>query len=132
MPHNTPAVAVVMSTYNGMPYVGEQVQSVLSQEGVEPRLFVRDDGSTDGTVEYLRSLEEKGELTLLSGGNLGVVGSFVELLRRAPAEFEWVALCDQDDVWRPDKLARAVAALSQGSQDVPRLSAPSTRSATSR
>lgn len=121
MPHNTPAVAVVMSTYNGMPYVGEQIQSVFSQEGVDVHLFVRDDGSSDGTVEYLRGLEEKGELTLFTGGNLGVVGSFIELLGRVPAEFEWVALCDQDDVWRPDKLARAVAALSQGPQDVPRL-----------
>lgn len=121
MPHNYPAVAVVMSTYNGMPYVEEQIRSVLAQQGVEVSLYVRDDGSSDGTVEFLRDREETGELTLIQGGNLGVVGSFIELLGLVPAEFEWVALCDQDDIWRPDKLARAVAALSQGRQDVPRL-----------
>ncbi len=121
MSNNTPAVAVVMSTYNGMPYVGEQIRSVLAQEGVVAHLFVRDDGSTDGTVEYLRDLESEGKLTLYTGGNLGVVGSFIELLGCVPSEFKWVALCDQDDVWHPDKLSRAVAALSRGSQDVPRL-----------
>ncbi len=121
MSNNTPAVAVVMSTYNGMPYVGEQIRSVLAQEGVVAHLFVRDDGSTDGTVEYLRDLESEGKLTLYTGGNLGVVGSFIELLGCVPSEFKWVALCDQDDIWHPDKLSRAVAALSRGSQDVPRL-----------
>lgn len=121
MPQKNPAVAVVMSTYNGMPYVWEQIESVLGQEGVDVSLFVRDDGSTDGTVDFLHGLEDEGKLTLFQGDNLGVVGSFIDLLGRVPAGFEWVALCDQDDVWHADKLARAVSSLSQGPQDVPRL-----------
>jgi glycosyltransferase involved in cell wall biosynthesis len=121
MPHKNPAVAVVMSTYNGMPFVGKQIESVLGQEGVAVSLFVRDDGSTDGTAELLQGLEDEGKLTLFGGKNLGVVKSFINLLGRVPAEFEWVALCDQDDVWHADKLSRAVAALSQGGRSVPKL-----------
>ena len=48
-----PAVAVVMSTYNGARYLREQIESILSQEGVSVSLFVRDDGSRDATLDVL-------------------------------------------------------------------------------
>jgi glycosyltransferase involved in cell wall biosynthesis len=65
----------------------------------------RDDGSIDGTVEILRSRGVDAEL----GEHVGFVQSFGALLARADADY--VAFCDQDDVWLPDKVARAVARL---------------------
>ena len=121
MTSSKPRVAVVMSTYNGMPYVEEQIESVLSQEDVDVSLFVRDDGSKDGTVEYLGALADKGIIDFFDGKNLGVVGSFIDLLGKVPNSFPYIALCDQDDVWKPDKLARAIDWLSKGKRDVPRL-----------
>ncbi len=72
-------------------------------------ILVRDDGSSDGTVELLRS---RG-LDVERGEHVGFVRSFGALLARAEADY--VAFCDQDDVWLPDKLSRAVARLEGAS-----------------
>jgi len=66
---------------------------------------VRDDGSTDGTLEILRSRGLDAE----PGEHVGFVRSFAALLARSDADY--VAFCDQDDVWLPDKVSRAVARL---------------------
>jgi len=66
---------------------------------------VRDDGSTDGTIAILRSRGLDAE----RGEHVGFVRSFAALLARSDADY--VAFCDQDDVWLPDKVSRAVARL---------------------
>lgn len=116
-----PAVAVVMSTYNGALHLVEQIDSILAQEGVEVSLFVRDDGSTDETLDILRSYERRGLLALFSGRNVGVVPSFIEGISRVPHEYSYVALSDQDDVWHRDKLRRALSVLGEKDQGVPQL-----------
>lgn len=116
-----PTVAVVMSTYNGADFLVEQIDSVLGQRDVEVRLFVRDDGSTDGTISVLEGYERSGGLVLERGENVGVVPSFLRALSMVPTSVEFIALCDQDDIWHADKLSRAVDALSQGDRSVPRL-----------
>lgn len=121
MHDEVPAVAVVMSAYNGARYIEEQIESILAQEGVSVALYVRDDGSTDGTVELLRAFERKGLLTLITGQNLGVVGSFIAGLAAVPATFSYIALSDQDDVWKPWKLKRAISLLAKHDQAIPQL-----------
>ena len=108
-----------MSTYNGAEHLKEQVDSVLAQEGVTLHLFVRDDGSKDRTVDILRDYESKNELELISGENLGVVGSFLDGLAHVPEGYDYVALCDQDDVWHADKLKRALDVLSTKDDSIP-------------
>lgn len=121
-----PSVAVVMSTYNGAAYVRAQLESVLRQDVVGRGLarlsvYVRDDGSSDGTLDVLAPYEADGRITLVRGANEGVVGSFFTLLEGLPDDVDYVALCDQDDVWHPDKLSRALEALAGRDQDVPQL-----------
>lgn len=109
-----PVVAVLLSTYNGAAFLPEQLQSLRQQTGVEARLHARDDGSRDETCAILRDHARYWpELAgLASSGNLGATQSFLELLRTAPEDADYFAFCDQDDVWQPDKLARAVAAIA--------------------
>lgn len=121
MGRSLPAVAVVMSTYNGAAHLAEQVNSILAQEGVKVSLFVRDDGSTDETLDILRSYERRGLLTLFSERNVGVVASFIDGISRVPREYPYVALSDQDDVWHRDKLQRALTVLGEKDQGVPQL-----------
>lgn len=121
MRSEAPSIAVVMSTYNGADHVIEQLESVLSQDVGELSVYVRDDGSTDGTLSLLAPYERRGDIVLVRGENLGVVGSFLELVSLVPEDVEYVALCDQDDVWHHDKLSRALSVLGSRPGDLPRV-----------
>lgn len=104
-------IAIVMATYNGALYLSEQIDSILAQDHGNWRLIVRDDGSTDGTADILRAYaarhEEKISLVTDDLGNLGPTANFSRLLEIVDAPY--VALCDQDDVWLPDKLSKSLA-----------------------
>ena len=106
-----------MSTYNGTRYIGEQLQSVYGQKGVEVSLLVRDDGSTDGTLALLDEEQRAGRLRWYTGENLGPAYSFWNLLQCA-GDCDYYAFCDQDDYWDSDKLAVAVDAM-RGDGDKP-------------
>lgn len=73
-------VQVLLSTYNGEAYLKEQLDSILNQKNVAVKLFVRDDGSSDGTVDILRAYAALHDnICYLCGENCGVVASFFRL-----------------------------------------------------
>lgn len=100
-------VCVLISTYNGEKYLEDQLQSVCSQKGVDIDILVRDDGSTDSTCNILNDWQKHGKLTWYKGDNLGFALSFIDLVVNAPKS-DYYALCDQDDIWLPEKLSEAV------------------------
>ncbi len=107
-------VLVLLSTWNGMKFLPEQIASLLAQdvEG-ELSILVRDDGSSDGTVAYLRSLGPR--VQVVEGQNVGPRASFFDLLRLArETDADIYALCDQDDVWHPHKIQRAQSGFTDG------------------
>ncbi|MFZ5524807.1 MAG: glycosyltransferase family 2 protein [Pseudomonadota bacterium] len=114
-------VTVLLSTYNGSKFLQQQLDSLYQQTYPNIRILVRDDGSTDTTRELLEGEQAKGRITLLEGhNNLGPARSFFELLKSAAAtDTGYVAFCDQDDVWLPGKIARAVTQLSGVTDDRP-------------
>jgi glycosyltransferase involved in cell wall biosynthesis len=73
---------------------------------------VRDDGSSDGTVDDLRALLAGKPARIVVGENVGAAQSFLALLRSVRPTTAYAAFCDQDDIWLPGKLSRAVGALS--------------------
>ena len=113
-------VEVLMSTYNAMKFGATQLSSILAQAGVEVQLRVRDDGSSDGTQQWLDAEAAKGHLVWWQGENLKPARSFMELLEKADEEVGYYAFADQDDIWMSDKLNAAVARLEK-SGDVPAL-----------
>ena len=121
MSAENPCIAVVLSTYNGEAHLKQQLDSVLNQDVGNLSVYVRDDGSRDGTVALLESYERKGHIKLLRGENVGVVSSFLEALAAVPVEADYVALCDQDDEWHVDKLSRALGVLRAKDNSVPQL-----------
>ncbi len=107
-----PKVNVMLSAYNGSGYIAEQIESVLSQVGVDVILYIRDDGSSDDTLAIIERYKKKHSgVEVFSGKNLGFVKSFFKLLHDADNSVEYYAFCDQDDVWLPEKLASAVQLL---------------------
>lgn len=103
-------VKVLLSAYNGVRYIEEQIESILAQsvEGIE--LIVRDDGSTDGTIEILKKYEDKGLIQLELGKNVGFVASFFWLVENS-GDGDYFFFSDQDDVWFPDKVEMALEKL---------------------
>lgn len=121
-----PLVEILMATYNGAQYVGEQIDSILNQTYSHWRLLVNDDGSSDGTVGIVKAYAEKDErIQLLSLENKrhDAAGNFLALLAVSSAPY--VMFCDQDDVWRSNKVEmelRAVQLLEkEDGRDVPAL-----------
>ncbi|MGI4744487.1 MAG: glycosyltransferase [Janthinobacterium lividum] len=118
-------MAVLLSTYNGMQYLPEQLESLARQDFRRWSLIWRDDGSTDGTVDLMQAFatrfsEEECRPMPDQAGHLGIVGSFLTLLRRVPPNTV-AAFADQDDIWLPDKLQRGAEALAAIPGEVPAL-----------
>ena len=102
-------VAVLLSAYNGEKYIEEQIHSIFNQEDCQIFLYVRDDGSIDKTTEILEKLQKLYDLNIIRGKNVGWKKSFFDLLYMVPNEYDYYAFSDQDDVWKPQKLIRAIA-----------------------
>lgn len=108
-------VAVLLATYNGENYLEEQLLSLAEQEGFRINLYVSDDGSNDTTNDILARFERRwgeGAYKIAEGPQSGYAENFRSLLIRGDIEGEYVAFCDQDDIWNPDKLSAARKVLS--------------------
>lgn len=107
-----PRVEVVLSTYAArQDWLEEQLASVWAQQGVDVTVLVRDDGSPDDTADRVQALLDSRPGRLVRGDNLGPGRSFLAALRLSDPAAPYVAFCDQDDVWLPGKLRRAVTVL---------------------
>lgn len=104
---DVPRVAVLMSSYNGEKYIEQQIESILRQTYSNIVLYVRDDGSSDHTRSILEKYHDNKELILIKGENLGYINSFFALLKECE-KADYYAWCDQDDIWVPEKIERAV------------------------
>lgn len=117
-----PTVAVLMSTYNGEKYIREQLNSIFYQENVLVRLFVRDDGSTDGTVGILNDYAKRHPVEIfLDGENVYPGESFMRLVYKCAEEpgIDYYAFADQDDIWLPQKLSAAVKKIEEIDMNIP-------------
>jgi glycosyltransferase involved in cell wall biosynthesis len=108
----SPRVSVALCTHNGARFVRRQLESILGGELLPDEIVVSDDASTDDTVGIVRAMADDlaaAGVTLLVLENspaLGVATNFERALRACGGEL--LALCDQDDVWHPDRLRVAV------------------------
>jgi len=111
-------VFVVLAAYQGEKFIRQQVESIRGQTFEDWTLLARDDGSADGTGEVLRRLAaEDRRIQLLEGDGrrYGPAMNFARLLQEAfDRGAEYAFPSDQDDVWRPEKLDRQLAALRKG------------------
>jgi rhamnosyltransferase len=111
-------VAIIMATYNGAEFLRQQLESIRAQTHKAFKVFVRDDGSTDLTLDILREYSEStGWLTILSDdlGPSRLPGlNFFRALKSIDLDsYDYVAFCDQDDVWMPDKIETALCRMEE-------------------
>ncbi|CAA0118115.1 glycosyltransferase [Zhongshania aliphaticivorans] len=107
-------ILVLLATYNGRPWLEEQVNSVLAQQGVTLRLLIGDDCSTDGSIIDLKAMvkDDRVQIKKFDSSSGGAGQNFIRILSYADLDlFDYVAFSDQDDYWSPDKLSRAIGRL---------------------
>ncbi len=106
-----PAVTIVIATYNGALFLSQQMESVVAQSYPNIEIIAVDDCSTDATVEILESFQVKYPhiKIIRNQQNLGYIKNFEKGCKLASGEY--IALCDQDDVWYPDKIKKMQAAI---------------------
>lgn len=109
------SVVILLSTYNAEEYLREQLDSLLAQTETDWRLVVRDDGSQDNTLAILEEYAgQYHQISYYNGENMGAKDSFFDLIKKIKGgQFDYVAFCDQDDYWLPEKLSRAIELLTQ-------------------
>lgn len=113
-----PRLSIAMCTFNGARFLPEQLASIEGQDRQPDELVVCDDGSTDATVSLLQAFASSATFpvrVLVNETNLGAVKNFEHAISLCAGDL--IALCDQDDVWHSNKLAKSEAALL-GSDDV--------------
>lgn len=114
-------VDIAMATYNGEKYLKEQIDSIISQTFTDWRLFVRDDGSTDNTVNIIREYVGKDSRIHLIEDNLGnlrVSRNFEQALTNCTAPYSMFA--DQDDVWFKNKIEVSLSFIKEvEKKDIP-------------
>jgi glycosyltransferase involved in cell wall biosynthesis len=107
-----PKVSVAIATWNGERYLREQLDTIYGQTLRPFEVVVSDDASTDKTVEILKEYErEQGLRYVVNQKQKGLVKNFEQAISLCSGDF--IALSDQDDIWKPHKLATLVEGIGE-------------------
>lgn len=112
---NGRTVTIVMSTYNGSAHLVRQLDSIFEQTGVQARVLIRDDHSSDATIEAIKRYKNENpgfQIDYITGENEGYARSFWDALCNAP-DTDYYAFSDQDDVWMKDKLIKCILPMEE-------------------
>ncbi len=111
--HNKTFLSVVLCTYNDEKYIGEAIQSILSQTYPYFELIIVNDGSTDSTRDIIKSFKDD-RIILLDKSNTGLIDSLNVGVSKA--KYDWIARMDGDDIAYPDRFAKQVPYINKGYQ----------------
>ncbi len=105
-------ISVCIATYNGERYLREQLDSILPQLSESDEVIVSDDGSTDTTLDIIKAYTSTDKrIKLFHNTQKGFVHNFENALRNSKGDY--IFLCDQDDVWMPNKVKVCTEALGK-------------------
>lgn len=104
-----PVVSVCMAAYNGARHIHEQLDSILAQLTEHDEVIIVDDGSTDGTREWLTTLDDPRVKAHFNDTNFGYVRNFEKALQLSTGDI--IMLSDQDDLWLPGRVDALIQAL---------------------
>ncbi len=107
-------IAIILATHNGAPFIARQIDSVLSQSMQDFVLYIQDDCSADGTWEIVQEYAARFPSKIIASQNAvpsgGAGENFFSLMLRHRDD-DYIMLCDQDDVWLPDKIETTLGQL---------------------
>lgn len=102
-------VSIALATYNGAKYLNQQLDSILNQTYTNIEIIIVDDASNDGTTQIIESYQQthKNIRFHQNDKNLGLLRTFEKAINLSTGDF--IALCDQDDIWLPNKIETLLA-----------------------
>jgi glycosyltransferase involved in cell wall biosynthesis len=107
-------LSIAMCTYNGAQYLQEQLDSIAAQSRLPDELVVCDDRSSDSTTEIVKSFMSKVSFPVrihINEENIRIIKNFEKAISLCTGDI--IALCDQDDVWKPNKLEKILTAFAE-------------------
>jgi len=104
-------ISVCMATYNGEKYINEQLTSILKQLGVNDEIVISDDGSNDGTLDLIKSIEDERIRLVINPNDKGYSRNFAHAIGKAKGDILFIS--DQDDVWADGKVDLMIARLKK-------------------
>lgn len=118
-----PKIVILLATMNGEQFLPMQLESFRAQSYPKWDLLVSDDGSSDRTRQIVHDFAGTvaQAVVVRDGPRTGFWQNFLALVRADVADGDFFAYSDQDDIWHPEKLARALAAMSSVPPDRPAL-----------
>ena len=100
-------ISVCLASYNGIKYIKDQIDSILVQLDGSDELIISDDGSSDGTAEFLQEYQKAHpNISVLDGPQKGVIKNFENAISAAKGDY--IFLSDQDDIWEGCKVQRVI------------------------
>tara|TARA_B100001057_G_C22809126_1_gene934675 strand:+ start:909 stop:1838 length:930 start_codon:yes stop_codon:yes gene_type:complete len=106
-------IAILLCTKNGEDYLTEQLDSILKQKNFKINIFVSDDNSTDATIKILKNSKYRKFIKKIFYNNFNSASkNFHFLLNNVSTKYDFYSFCDQDDIWKSNKIKRAVQKLS--------------------
>jgi glycosyltransferase involved in cell wall biosynthesis len=123
LPLASPKVVILLATRNGAAFIQEQIDSYKAQTYRNWELLVSDDGSTDDTIQIIQEFAKQvpQRVVVRRGPQMGFWQNFASLVRSDDIDGDLFAYSDQDDVWLPEKLAKAVSWFEARPSDRPAL-----------
>lgn len=124
-----PRVAILLGTYHGQQFLVDQLDSIAAQSHTNWQVWASDDNSQDNTHAILEEYRANwgGALSVMSGPSEGFATNFLMLVCNASIQADYFAFCDQDDIWEPGKLTRAIEWLRTIPNEIPALYCSRTR-----
>ena len=106
-------VSVIMPTYNAGKFLADSIESILSQTYANLELLITDDCSTDGTIDILKDFAQRDKRVKVKylKSNVGPAIARNRSIERAKGRY--IAFCDCDDRWMPEKLERQIALMTR-------------------
>ncbi len=123
-------VAILMGTYNAQKFLARQLDSIAAQSWSTWSVWISDDGSLDESLSIIAAFQQKwtaNRVILLAGPQEGFAENFMSLVCNPAIEADYYAYADQDDIWEPDKLARALDRLLTKGKRLPAMYCSRTR-----
>jgi len=118
---NNYKVAVLLATYNGEDWIRAQISSIKNQMDCDVHIYIRDDGSSDQTLEIINTLTQDSQLTIIDNNGIHTGSAALVFFKIFELfdfkKYDYISFADQDDIWFPEKIIEGIKLINKSKSD---------------